>query len=36
MTSSVGILNKGAAVIEADSAVTITRGDKNPQIMERR
>ena len=27
MTSIVGILNKRAAVIEADSAVTITRGD---------
>ena len=27
MTALIGILNKRAAVIEADSAVTITRGD---------
>ncbi len=36
MTALVGILNKRAAVIAADSAVTITRGDKNPQMMEKR
>ena len=36
MTALIGILNKRAAVIAADSAVTITRGDKKPQIMERR
>ena len=35
MTSIVGVLNKRAAVIAADSVVTITRGDKNPQMMER-